>query len=43
MGLARDAIESLARTYDEIDDPDGIIGDVADWPQLMAMLDQHGL
>ncbi|WP_329378298.1 hypothetical protein OG625_09540 [Streptomyces sp. NBC_01351] len=29
VGLTRTAIEALARTYDEIDDSDGIIGDVA--------------
>ncbi|MFI6146562.1 SWIM zinc finger domain-containing protein [Streptomyces sp. NPDC051109] len=30
VGLARSAIEALARTYGEIDDSDGVIGDVAD-------------
>ncbi|MFJ4863702.1 SWIM zinc finger domain-containing protein [Streptomyces sp. NPDC088748] len=29
VGLARSAIEALARTYGEIDDSDGVIGDVA--------------
>ncbi|MYT23046.1 hypothetical protein GTW69_22620 [Streptomyces sp. SID7760] len=30
VGLSRSAIEALARTYGEIDDSDGVVGDVAD-------------